>query len=118
MTAKLHNTCIEVRISTICGSAGNMYIPFNAATGKHYNGLNIGTLEARAEELHGLEDPRWLTFLQAKELGYKVKKGAKGVKVTFWKIEEDKENDKTRRILKFYTVFHASQIEGIPPYVA
>ena len=49
------------------------YQPINAITRKPYNGGNIDTLEAAAERLHGLNDPRWMTFLQAKTLGLKVK---------------------------------------------
>lgn len=49
------------------------YKPFNAITGKPYNGGNISVLTSAAKSLNQLGDPRWLTFLQAKELGTHVK---------------------------------------------
>ena len=111
------------------------YTPINAVTRKKYSGKNIDTLTLAACSLHGLNDPRWLTFLQAQELGYKVKKGAKGTQIIFGGVVEDTRKDAKitilsqllatatsqkpmRRVLKRYTVFHASQIEGIPPYKA
>ena len=57
-----------------------MYKPFNAVTGKPYNGKNVEKLTTAAKDL-GTTEPRWLTFVQAKEKGYKIKKGAKGVKL-------------------------------------
>ena len=97
------------------------YKPFNAITGKPYNGGNIIVLTSAAKSLNQLGDPRWLTFLQAKELGAHVKKGSHGVKITFASTQEtETENGekKSRNVYKQYTVFHASQIEGIPPYHA
>lgn len=106
------------------------YMPINAVTRKPYNGGNVNTLTSAAERLNGLNDPRWLTFLQAQELGLKVKKGSKGTKIEFWKTYEPKQNQeqqeqqetstakKTRLVKKTYTVFHASQVEGMPDYKA
>lgn len=98
------------------------YVPYNASTGKAYQEGNVLILTLRATELNGLNDPRWLTFLQAKELGFHVKKGAKSAKIAFCtvKIVKDEETgkDKEHKVIKHYNVFHASQIEGIPPYKA
>ena len=112
------------------------YTPINAVTRKKYSGKNIDTLTLAACSLHGLNDPRWMTFLQAQELGYKVKKGAKGTQIFFGGVVEDTRPDAKavilsqflapapgeakpiRRVVKRFTVFHASQIEGIPPYKA
>ena len=64
--------------------------------------------------------PYFLTFLHAKELGGHVRKGEHGslvVKYGTYTKEDEKaaagEDAETRRFLKAYTVFHASQIEGI-----
>ena len=99
------------------------YMPYNAVSGKPYQGQNIATLTIAAAKLHGINDPRWLTFLQAKELGYKVKKGEHGTRIEFWKfddVETESENgEKTSKksvLKRFYTVFHASQVEGIPAF--
>ena len=68
-------------------------------------------------------DPRWMTYQQAHEKGYQVRKGEKSTTIFFTKsyeVEDDKADDgkKAVRILRHYAVFHASQIDGIPPYKA
>jgi antirestriction protein ArdC len=70
-------------------------------------------------------DPRWCSFLHAKERGWNVKKGSKATPIFFTKqltVKDAKEGggepeDKTVRMLRHYPVFHASQIEGIPPWL-
>ena len=96
-----------------------MLVPYNAVTGRPYQGKNVEILTSAASKLNVANDPRWLTFLQAKELGYKVKKGAHGTKIEFWNfkdVEVEKENGekkmKTQALSRHYIVFHASQIEG------
>jgi len=88
--------------------------PRNFSTGREYQGINVfllGSLRCTS--------PFFLTFIQAKELGGHVRKGEKGSLVvkygTYNKEEEGStaEEGETRRFLKAYTVFHASQIEGI-----
>jgi antirestriction protein ArdC len=90
--------------------------PKNFASGKAYQGINfflLGSLRYTS--------PWFLTFLQAKELGGNVRKGEHGSLVikygTYSKEDEHAaDHDATeeqRRYLKAYTVFHASQIEGI-----
>jgi len=68
----------------------------NKLTGKPYNGKNQAELEnARINNEYKSEE--WVTFLQAKELGLKIKKGSKGVSIFkgFTLIcEEDKEGKK------------------------
>jgi antirestriction protein ArdC len=66
-------------------------------------------------------DPRWCSYRQAAARGWQVRKGEKATPVYFYKpIEfEDKTADgghETRRIpiLRAYSVFHASQIDGVP----
>ncbi|MBU2844267.1 DUF1738 domain-containing protein [Acidithiobacillus ferriphilus] len=104
--------------------------PINAVTGKEYNGGNRMLLATVAPT----GDPRWVTYPQAEEQGWQVKKGARGIPIEVWKsYEKDRERSsgetpkfggnevaasgkETRRFAKYYTVFHASQIDGIPPY--
>ncbi len=50
-----------------------------------WSGANTVVLTMRGFELDGCADPRWMTFKQASDNGWKVKKGAKGTHVTFWK---------------------------------
>ena len=91
--------------------------PRNFSTGKAYQGINVFLLGSLR-----FTSPHFLTFIQAKELGGHVRKGERGSLVvkygTYSKHEEgdagaSDESPETRRFLKAYTVFHASQIEGI-----
>lgn len=90
--------------------------PKNFATGNPYRGINVFLLGSLR-----YTSPYFLTFLQAKELGGFVKKGERGGLVikygTYTKEAEGaKPEDSTEeecRYLKAYTVFNASQIEGI-----
>ena len=112
---------LALEIAALHGISSGNYHPYNATTGKPYQGNNIATLEAAAIKMRVINDPRWMTFLQAKELGYKVKKGEHGTRIEFWKFEDKEETENSgngiskKSVLKrFYTVFHASQVEGIP----
>ncbi|MBQ7262436.1 MAG: DUF1738 domain-containing protein, partial [Synergistaceae bacterium] len=87
--------------------------PVNAVTGRHYNGVNMLNLSMRGAGMGEGHDPRWCTFQQAKEQGWNIKKGSKGTHVEFYKFEE---KPKMNVVVRNYVVFHASQIEGIPPY--
>lgn len=91
--------------------------PRNFSSGKAYRGINVFLLGSLR-----FTSPYFLTFIQAKELGGFVRKGEKGSLVvkygTYSKHEEetrseDESSGETRRFLKAYTVFHASQIAGI-----
>ena len=98
------------------------YLPCNAVTGAVYQGKNIAVLLAAAAAMDGGNDPRWCTFLQAKEAGWKVKKGSKAPAaitkfVRVRDVNPDKDGEREfKSVPKSYAVFHASQIEGIPPW--
>lgn len=105
--------------------------PQNPVSEAKYNGINRLIL-GREAVLRGLNDPRWLTYNQAKEKGWVVKKGAKGVKCEKWIfteiVEEERINENGQKekvkvekkrekpIPSYFVVFHASDIYGIPPY--
>lgn len=64
----------------------------------------------------------YATYRQWTEIGGTVKKGEKAEIVVFWKMQEVEEQTDTgeiqRRnipILRYYNVFHISQIENVPP---
>ena len=67
-------------------------------------------------------DGEYATFKQWESLGGHVRKGEKSEIVVFWKItpiEETKE-DGTKEVkqiplLRYYNVFHISQVEGVEP---
>ena len=88
--------------------------------GEAYKGINILMLWASAE-LQGFSCPFWMTFQQAKELGGFVKKGEHGSPVVYASTFKKKEQAETGEeieaeipFLKEYTVFNASQCEGLP----
>ena len=62
------------------------------------------------------------TFKQWTELGGRIRKGEKSEILVFWKIlpVEEKKEDGTTEIkqiamLRYYNVFHISQVDGIEP---
>ncbi len=110
--------------------------PVNPVSHTTYRGVNCLWLWVTMEE-KGYDDPRFLTFKQASEKGWSVKKGEKGTKIEFWSMYdtltkrklsreesyrlarqmEEKGDDPGERIKpvsSVYTVFNAEQIEGIP----
>ena len=120
----------------------SLFEQYNFKTDKTYNGMNRFILAVSAS-MEGYKDPRWLTFKQAKELGYSVKKGTHGTTLEYWeripvkmdKLDKDgnpvlDENGKPVQITrtkedgtpvmrwmgKPFTVFNGEQINGIPPY--
>lgn len=106
-------------------------LPFNPVTGTKYKGINIVSLMTAK-----FDDPRFMTYKNVEELAQKtgndihVKKGAKGIPV-FKAVQVvltdkgsgDVEGEEEGGVKSFWrmkyagTVFNASQIEGIEPYV-
>jgi antirestriction protein ArdC len=103
--------------------AGGPAMPQNATTGARYRGINVLTL-GMSPLAFVSGDPRWASYKQAAERGWQVRKGSRGTTGFFYKKIEVGERDngsEDRRvipILRAFTLFHASQIDGIPPYVA
>lgn len=91
---------------------------YNRVSKRPYSFLNQMLLSKNGE---------YASFKQWKELGGHVKQGEKGEIVVFWKFfekkiekdEKDEEGDqKTSKMipmLRYYTVFHISQVEGVEP---
>ncbi|MCI0420950.1 MAG: ArdC family protein, partial [Acidobacteria bacterium] len=65
--------------------SGAFELPFNPTSGKSYRGGNAIHLMATASR-HGYEDPRWLTYRQAQENGWQVRRGERGTQVEFWQF--------------------------------
>lgn len=108
--------------------SGKGFLPYNIKSQKEYNGINLLNL-MMAAEAKGYEDNRWLTFLQAGELGAKVRPGEKGMHIMFLQTKENvKEIDEITGEEKVVTVklekpramwsvvFNAEQCEGLPAY--
>jgi antirestriction protein ArdC len=105
--------------------AGGPAMPRNATTGQRYRGINVLTLGMSALAFSS-GDPRWATYKQAEDRGWQVRKGERGTTGYFFKRLElrddskpEDDEDAVRRIplLRAFTLFHASQIDGIPAYV-
>ena len=111
----------------------NKISPINIVTNKQYNGINYINLFMTAME-RGYDDPRWMTFNQAKSIGAKVKKGEKATLVKFFKFTETREvldedgkpilNEKGEPLIEekklenpkliWHYVFNANQCENVP----
>lgn len=110
--------------------------PHNHMTGIEYRGINKLALI-----FSGFEDPRWLTFNQAKKMGYSIKAGSKSRVIEVFKRVDKKTNkeltseyileqikdlseeekvawiqENVKTFLQTYNVFNASQITGIKEY--
>lgn len=97
----------------------------NATTGKPYRGINQLNLATVSAELNlDSADMRFLTFNQAKAKGWNIKKGSKAVaEVVYFSVVEKEANNEGNEqaedglikfpLLKYSSVFHASQVEGI-----
>ncbi len=109
------------------------FSPQNPFSNAVYKGSNRIRLMLTAY-LNQYNDPRWATFKQISDAGYKVKKGAHGVTCEKWSFfKEQNVKDENGKVVKdhngkpmkevvelvhpvcrTFTVFHASQIEGFP----
>lgn len=86
---------------------------YNRISNKPYSLLNQMILKHNGE---------YATFKQWSDLGGKIRKGEKSEVVVFWKIqpfEEENENGekviKQIPLLRYYNVFHISQVDGVEP---
>jgi antirestriction protein ArdC len=98
--------------------------PFNPTTNRPYRGGNVlGLMIAGMRK--GYTDPRWLTYKQAADRGWQIRKGEKATAIEFWEIgrakdddgESDADKPRSRMIHRVYSVFNAQQVDGIPPLV-
>jgi antirestriction protein ArdC len=101
--------------------------PFNPTTGLNYKGGNIINLLAE-QDARESDDPRWMTFKQAKSVGCSIRKGAKAAQVEYWDWSSVNEQDKDRapdnetttdsskrKARVFYaSVFNGVDVVGIP----
>lgn len=86
---------------------------YNRISKKSYSLLNQMLLQ---------HDGEYATFKQWQDLGGHVRKGEKSEIVTFWKIQpvEEEQEDGTKVVkqiplLRYYNVFHISQVDGVEP---
>lgn len=86
---------------------------YNRISKKSYSLLNQMLLQHKDE---------YATFKQWQDLGGHVRKGEKSEIVCFWKIQpvEEEQEDGTKVVkqiplLRYYNVFHISQVDGVEP---
>jgi antirestriction protein ArdC len=100
-------------------------MPRNAVTGQRYRGINVLTLGMSALAFSS-GDPRWATYKQAEDRGWQVRKGERGTTGYFFKrlevrddsgSEGDEDTVKRIPLLRAFSLFHASQIDGIPDFI-
>jgi antirestriction protein ArdC len=111
---------------------GSAAMPMNPTTEKAYRGGNAIHLMATGLQ-RGYDDPRWLTYKQAQDHGWQVRRGEKGTQIEFWEVKparndgvsapradgergSDSKEPANRLIHRVYTVFNAKQMDGIPQY--
>lgn len=99
-------------------------MPINGATGVAYRGVNVLTLWLAAQE-QGFGSCRWMTFKQASMCGGQVRRGERGTQIVFYQMKEraeenDRGEEEVRRfpMLKTFTVFNVTQIDGLPEHLA
>lgn len=105
-------------------------IPFNPTSDRAYRGGNAIHLMATGLK-RGYSDPRWMTYKQAADQGWQVRRGEKGTQIEFWDQKPNRDdgsgsaddNQRDRRdkrdahwIHRVYTVFNATQIDGVPAH--
>jgi antirestriction protein ArdC len=100
---------------------------FNPTSGKPHRGGNAIHLMVVGMR-NSYEDPRWLTYRQAQENGWQVRRGEKGTQIEFWQFpdarhsghEQSSEDSpaswRDRLLYRVYTIFNARQIDGIPAH--
>jgi antirestriction protein ArdC len=101
-------------------------MPKNAATGRSYSGVNVLILWGAVVQ-HGYPYQSWLTFRQALALGGHVRRGEHGTNVVYadrfipndekLRAGETGEDAQAIPFLKRFTVFNASQCDGLPDEV-
>jgi antirestriction protein ArdC len=115
--------------------ASSLGIPFNPTSERAYRGGNAIHLMATGLQ-RGYEDPRWMTYKQASDNGWQVRRGEKGTQIEYWQVKQasdktqpslkgsgegtangnNSDTERSRLIHRVYTVFNAQQIERIPPH--
>jgi antirestriction protein ArdC len=118
--------------------ASSLGIPFNPTSERAYRGGNAIHLMATNLQ-RGYEDPRWMTYKQASDNGWQVRRGEKGTQIEYWEAKEASDKtqpapsdgrneaspandinaraEKSRFVHRVYTVFNAQQMDGIPTHV-
>lgn len=93
--------------------------PHNGVSGREYHGGNALWLSCQ-----GYADPRWATYKQASEQGWKVRRGERSTLVEYWQWSEQKRDPDGKMVetkldtprVFYASVFNATQMENVPEY--
>src|SRR5260370_6938624 len=66
-------------------------MPKNPTTDRNYRGGNALHLMATGLQ-RGYSDPRWMTYKQASDQGWQVRRGEKGTQIEFWEVKPADKN--------------------------
>lgn len=119
---KVTNQVIELlEMGTVAWRKGwTSLLPTNIVTKKRYEGFNSLILNLETIKKN-YETPYFLTYKQGLEIGANVRKGEKGVNITFWNIkeegkEEGKEESKRKKrpTILIWTIFNIDQMDNVP----
>ena len=67
-------------------------MPFNPTTARAYRGGNAIHLMVTAMN-RGYGDRRWMTYKQATDRGWQVRRGEKGTQIEFWDVRANRDED-------------------------
>jgi antirestriction protein ArdC len=84
--------------------------------GVPYRGVNTLILWCEAAD-KGFNNPTWMSYKQATDLGGQVRKGEKSTMIVFYKlmVNEDANGDEKKfPLLRYSNVFNVDQIDGLP----
>lgn len=89
---------------------------YNFKTKKAYSGQNIATLWD-AKVMGGFDSEYWMTYKQAQEMGFQVRKGSEGTRL-MKVVEKEVLNKVTgklekKKLPKTFVVFNMSQMDQI-----
>lgn len=117
----------EIVTDRVCASLLQGEIPWQrpwcTVTGGAYNRVS-GRSYSLMNQMLLVHSGEYATYAQWEKLGGKVRKGEKGEIVVFWKFQEAKkeeedeteeENRPKKPVLRYYTVYHISQVDGVAP---
>lgn len=114
----------------------HLAMPINPTTDRAYRGGNAVHLLAVGLQ-RNYDDPRWMTYKQASEQGWQVRRGERGTQIEFWDVKPQingeteptkptkttREGDpakgeasESRLVHRVYTVFNARQIDGVSAF--
>lgn len=95
---------------------------------KPWHGINSGAYNRVSKKPYSLmnqmllsHDGEYATYKQWHDMGGQVRKGEKAEIVVFWKmidVKEEKDGETNKKkvpMLRYYSVFHVSQVDGVEP---